>query len=42
MGSSAGLLRTFGYLGAIIASAEGGALFGQRAPTPADCTTSPG
>ncbi|WP_346267282.1 MFS transporter [Streptomyces sp. SID4982] len=33
MGSSAGLLRTFGYLGAIIASAAGGALFGQRADT---------
>ncbi|MFF9391240.1 MFS transporter [Streptomyces griseoluteus] len=33
MGSSAGLLRTFGYLGAIVASAAGGALFGQRADT---------
>ncbi|MFD5095783.1 MFS transporter [Amycolatopsis thailandensis] len=31
MGSSAGLLRTFGYLGAIVASAAGGAFFGQRA-----------
>ncbi|MES4891249.1 MFS transporter [Streptomyces sp. NPDC096012] len=33
MGSSAGLLRTFGYLGAIVASAAGGAFFGQRADT---------
>ncbi|MGA5700575.1 MFS transporter [Peterkaempfera bronchialis] len=33
MGSSAGLLRTFGYLGAIIASAAGGTFFGQRADT---------
>jgi MFS family permease len=33
MGSSAGLLRTFGYLGAIIASAANGAFFGQRADT---------
>ncbi|MFJ9411630.1 MFS transporter [Streptomyces sp. NPDC101393] len=33
MGSSAGLLRTFGYLGAIIASAAGGAAFQQRADT---------
>ncbi|MFJ8285437.1 MFS transporter [Streptomyces griseoluteus] len=33
MGSSAGLLRTFGYLGAIVASAASGALFGQRADT---------
>jgi hypothetical protein len=33
MGSSAGLLRTFGYLGAIIASAADGAFFGQRADT---------
>ncbi|MGW1130630.1 MFS transporter [Streptomyces griseoluteus] len=32
-GSSAGLLRTFGYLGAIVASAASGALFGQRADT---------
>ncbi|OXM42780.1 MFS transporter [Amycolatopsis alba] len=31
MGSSAGLLRTFGYLGAIVASAANGAFFGQRA-----------
>ncbi|MGW5332526.1 MFS transporter [Streptomyces bauhiniae] len=33
MGSSAGLLRTFGYLGAIVSSAASGALFGQRADT---------
>lgn len=33
MGSSAGLLRTFGYLGAIVASAADGAFFGQRADT---------
>ncbi|BCL33049.1 MFS transporter [Streptomyces aurantiacus] len=33
MGSSAGLLRTFGYLGAIVASAANGAFFGQRADT---------
>ena len=33
MGSSAGLLRTFGYLGAIIASAADGAFFGRRADT---------
>lgn len=33
MGSSAGLLRTFGYLGAIIASAANGAFFGQRVGT---------
>ncbi|MCX4451070.1 MFS transporter [Streptomyces sp. NBC_01789] len=33
IGSSAGLLRTFGYLGAIIASAANGAFFGQRADT---------
>lgn len=33
MGSSAGLLRTFGYLGAIIASAADGTFFGQRADT---------
>jgi MFS family permease len=33
MGSSAGLLRTFGYLGAIIASAANGAFFGHRADT---------
>jgi MFS family permease len=33
MGSSAGLLRTFGYLGAIIASAAGGTFFKQRADT---------
>jgi MFS family permease len=33
MGSSAGLLRTFGYLGAIIASAANGAFFRQRADT---------
>ncbi|MFC3449013.1 MFS transporter [Amycolatopsis speibonae] len=31
MGSSAGLLRTFGYLGAIVASAANGAFFGRRA-----------
>ncbi|WP_409493291.1 MFS transporter [Amycolatopsis sp. cmx-11-12] len=31
IGSSAGLLRTFGYLGAIVASAASGAFFGQRA-----------
>ncbi|MFI9451401.1 MFS transporter [Amycolatopsis sp. NPDC052450] len=31
MGSSAGLLRTFGYLGAIVASAASGAFFGPRA-----------
>lgn len=33
MGSSAGLLRTFGYLGAIVASAADGAFFGPRADT---------
>jgi len=33
MGSSAGLLRTFGYLGAIVASAASGAFFKQRADT---------
>jgi MFS family permease len=33
MGASAGLLRTFGYLGAIVASAASGASFGQRADT---------
>jgi MFS family permease len=33
MGSSAGLLRTFGYLGAITASAANGAFFKQRADT---------
>ncbi|MBM9506933.1 MFS transporter [Streptomyces sp. KK5PA1] len=33
MGSSAGLLRTFGYLGAIIASAANGAFFPHRADT---------
>lgn len=33
IGSSAGLLRTFGYLGAIVASAANGAFFGQRADT---------
>ncbi|MEU6123700.1 MFS transporter [Streptomyces sp. NPDC047123] len=33
MGSSAGLLRTFGYLGAIVASAANGAFFGERADT---------
>jgi MFS family permease len=32
-GSSAGLLRTFGYLGAIIASTANGVFFGQRADT---------
>ncbi|WP_093782706.1 MFS transporter [Actinacidiphila guanduensis] len=34
MGSSAGLLRTFGYLGAIVASAANGAVFPHRADTP--------
>jgi hypothetical protein len=34
LASSAGLLRTFGYLGAIVASAADGAFFGQRAGTP--------
>jgi MFS family permease len=33
MGSSAGLLRTFGYLGAIVASAASGAFFKERADT---------
>ncbi|SFI97621.1 Predicted arabinose efflux permease, MFS family [Amycolatopsis sacchari] len=33
MGSSAGLLRTFGYLGAIVASAANGAFFGAHADT---------
>ena len=33
IGSSAGLLRTFGYLGAIIASAATGGFFGARANT---------
>ncbi|NED13957.1 MFS transporter [Streptomyces sp. SID9124] len=33
IGSSAGLLRTFGYLGAITASAANGAFFDQRADT---------
>lgn len=33
MASSAGLLRTFGYLGAIVASAANGAFFGRRADT---------
>jgi MFS family permease len=33
MGASAGLLRTFGYLGAIVASAASGACFGQHADT---------
>lgn len=33
MGSSAGLLRTFGYLGAIVASAASGLFFGRRADT---------
>lgn len=33
LASSAGLLRTFGYLGAIVASAAGGTFFGQRAGT---------
>jgi sugar phosphate permease len=32
-GSSAGLLRTFGYLGSMIASAATAASFGQRADT---------
>jgi MFS family permease len=34
MGSSAGLLRTFTYLGAIVASAADGAFLGDRADTP--------
>jgi MFS family permease len=34
MGSSAGLLRTFMYLGAMIASCAGGAFFPHRADTP--------
>ena len=34
IGSSAGLLRTFGYLGAIVASAANGAFLSQRADTP--------
>ncbi|MFI6350074.1 MFS transporter [Streptomyces sp. NPDC050560] len=34
MASSAGLLRTFGYLGAIVSSAAGGAFFPERADTP--------
>jgi len=33
MGSSAGLLRTFGYLGAIVASAANAAFFGQHVNT---------
>ncbi|MFC1418977.1 MFS transporter [Streptacidiphilus cavernicola] len=33
MGSSAGLLRTFGYLGAIVASAADGVFFARRADT---------
>ena len=33
MGASAGLLRTFGYLGAIASAAAQGAFFGQRAST---------
>jgi sugar phosphate permease len=33
MGSSAGLLRTFGYLGAIVASAANGAFLSRRADT---------
>jgi nicotinamidase-related amidase len=33
IGSSAGLLRTFGYLGAIVASAANGALLSRRADT---------
>ncbi|MEV7728708.1 MFS transporter [Streptomyces sp. NPDC087917] len=33
MGSSAGLLRTFGYLGAIVASAANGAFFGDHVDT---------
>ncbi|GAA2135948.1 MFS transporter [Actinomadura napierensis] len=33
LASSAGLLRTFGYLGAIVASAANGAFFGARAST---------
>lgn len=33
MGSSSGLLRTFGYLGAIVASAANGAFLSQRADT---------
>jgi MFS family permease len=34
IGSSAGLLRTFGYLGAIVASAANGVFFPHRADTP--------
>jgi hypothetical protein len=34
MGSSAGLLRTFMYLGAIAASTGSGVFFGARATTP--------
>jgi MFS family permease len=34
IGASAGLLRTFGYLGAIISSAAQGGFYGQRADTP--------
>jgi MFS family permease len=34
LGSSAGLLRTFAYLGAIVAAAAGGAFFGRTADTP--------
>ncbi|MEV4604207.1 MFS transporter [Amycolatopsis sp. NPDC049253] len=33
VGASAGLLRTFGYLGAIVSSAAQGGFFGQRADT---------
>lgn len=33
MGSSAGLMRTFGYLGAIVASAANGAFFGEQVTT---------
>ncbi|SFS97378.1 MFS transporter [Saccharopolyspora flava] len=34
VGSAAGLLRTFGYLGAIVASAAQGAFYGRSADTP--------
>ncbi|GAA4668064.1 hypothetical protein [Frondihabitans cladoniiphilus] len=33
LGASSGLLRTFTYLGAIVASASSGAFYGQRAST---------
>lgn len=40
-GSSAGLLRTFGYVGSMIASSATAASFGEHAGT-GGCTTSPG